>query len=114
MFIRTKVVKGFTYHQVVRSQREGAKVRQVIVAHLGTSPTVGEALKAERKRLARRRRERGYWPATIDPAGHPESRLAKLARLDGRISESTARVELLTGVQETMEGKPERRTRSAN
>ena len=46
VFIRTKVVKGSTYYQVVRAERDGARVRQVIVAALGRNPTVEAALNA--------------------------------------------------------------------
>jgi hypothetical protein len=38
VFIRSKVVKGHTYYQIVEGVRTGPKVRQRIVLALGTSP----------------------------------------------------------------------------
>jgi hypothetical protein len=43
MFVRSKVVKGRTYYQVVESYRSGGKVRHRTLASLGTCPTVEEA-----------------------------------------------------------------------
>jgi hypothetical protein len=43
MFIRSKDVKGHTYYQVVRSYRDGGRVRQQTLASLGTHPTIEQA-----------------------------------------------------------------------
>ena len=57
MFIRKKEVKGLTYYEVVRSVRQGARVRQVIIAHLGSCDTVDGALAHyRRERAAYKRR----------------------------------------------------------
>ena len=114
MFIRTKVVKGFTYYQVVRAERDGARVRQVIVAALGRNPTVEAALKAEKRSLARLRRDRGRWPEAIDPAALPKTSAARLARLDERIEKSSERIDLLTSVQKTMKADAKNRARRAD
>jgi antirestriction protein ArdC len=37
-YVRTKVIKGHTYYYLVRSVRDGAKVRQVFVRYLGKTP----------------------------------------------------------------------------
>ena len=113
MFIRTKVVKGATYYQVVRAERDGARVRQVIVAALGRNPTVAASLKAERRSLARLRRDRGSRPEAID-AALPKTTAARLARLDERIEQSSERIDLLTGVQKTMKADAKNRARRAN
>jgi hypothetical protein len=57
MFVRKKVVKGGTYYYLVQSGRAGGKVRQKVVAYLGTYATVQEALEkipAEVERLRQR------------------------------------------------------------
>src|SRR5262249_8813214 len=46
MFIRSKVVKGRTYYQVVESYRDCGRVRQRTLASLGTHPTI-EGARAE-------------------------------------------------------------------
>jgi hypothetical protein len=57
MFVRKKVSKGGTYYYLVQSRRAGGKVRQKVVAYLGTYATVQEALEkipAEVERLRQR------------------------------------------------------------
>ena len=44
MFIRTKDVNGHKYHQLVESYREDGRVRQRVLAHLGESATLEEAI----------------------------------------------------------------------
>ena len=53
VFVRSKVVKGHTYHQVVQGYREGAKVRHRTVVSLGRSPTPKEAAAVGRKAVKR-------------------------------------------------------------
>lgn len=112
MYIRTKIVKGFTYYQVVAGHRDGAKVRQKIVAALGQSPTVEGALKVEKRRLSRLRSQRKRYPETIDPAVWSKTDTARLTRLDERIIESVEQIERLTGIIKTM--KADTKKRSAN
>jgi hypothetical protein len=112
MFIRTKVAKGFTYYQVVRSERDGGKVYQVLVASLGRCPTVEEALKAETKRLSRLRRARAAWPIATDDAtfaGYSGTLVSRLADQDRWIRESAKRIELLTSVRAALGGEAKAR-----
>jgi len=51
-FVRKKRVAGGEYHQLVENYREGGKVRQRMLVHLGAIPTVEEALRV--------------WPARAD------------------------------------------------
>jgi len=37
-FIRRKQIKGKDYYYLVKSVREGLKVRQVVIKYLGTTP----------------------------------------------------------------------------
>ncbi len=45
MFVRSKVVKGRTYYQVVETYRDGDRVRHHTLASLGTHSTIEEALR---------------------------------------------------------------------
>ena len=57
MFVRSKVVKGRTYHQVIEGYRdEAGKVRHRTVVSLGRSPTPKDAVAVARKAINRRRR----------------------------------------------------------
>jgi hypothetical protein len=47
-YVRRKQVKGNTYYQLVESYRDGGKVRQRLVAHLGAFPTLEEAIAGHR------------------------------------------------------------------
>jgi hypothetical protein len=51
MFIRSKRVGDKTYFQVVKGERRGGKVRQVVVLSLGTSPTLADAMKAASRKM---------------------------------------------------------------
>ena len=53
MFVRSKVVKGHTYHQVVQGYREGGKARHRNIISLGRSATPKEAAAAARKAVKR-------------------------------------------------------------
>src|SRR3954447_13846248 len=45
MFVRSKVVKGHTYYQLVEGYRDGSgRVRHRTVASLGREPTIRDAL----------------------------------------------------------------------
>jgi hypothetical protein len=114
VFIRTKTVKGSTYFQVVRADRDGDRVRQTVLASLGQNPTVEAAIKAERRSLARLRRERGLWPGTVESATHGKTLAARLARLDARIARSAGRIDHLTGLQRTMRSDASNKARRSN
>lgn len=57
MYIRSKVVKGAEYFQVVQGVREGGRVRHRTLVSLGRHPTVAEALEHEKRVLTARKRE---------------------------------------------------------
>jgi hypothetical protein len=46
MFIRKKTVAGKTYHYLVKSVRVDGKVKQQVLAYLGTHDTVESAYRA--------------------------------------------------------------------
>lgn len=52
MFVRSKVVKGRTYYQLVETSRdkETGRVRQRVLASLGTQPTIEGAFRAAEER----------------------------------------------------------------
>jgi hypothetical protein len=52
MFIRAKVVKGKTYHQVIDTVRVGSRIQQRVVVSLGTTPDPAAVLEATRRELA--------------------------------------------------------------
>ena len=61
-YVKTKRVPGkdgkvYTYHQLVEGYREGGKVKQKVIAHLGRYPTPEEAASVWEKQ-AKYRRER--------------------------------------------------------
>jgi len=111
VYIRTKQWQGHTYYQVVETHREGAKIRQKILVSLGSHSTVTEALTAAKREWNRLRRERGRWPGVIDPKVYSKTDTTRLARLDVRITEAAARIELLTGIRDKM--KTDAKQRSA-
>jgi hypothetical protein len=49
-YLRTKKIKGNTYYYLVRSVREGKKVRQIMVAYLGPEKPDGEEVRRLKKK----------------------------------------------------------------
>jgi hypothetical protein len=98
VFVRSKVVKGFEYYQVVENRRVGGKVVQRVVIHLGLSETVGEALDAERRNRRVIRRQAARLRLANDT---PTTRKA-LARLSEREAASAARIERLKALFKLM------------
>jgi hypothetical protein len=70
MFIRSKVVKGQTYYQVVNSYRDGetGRVRHRTVLSLARESSFRGALDVEIRRLAALRRERSRLRAQVGRA----------------------------------------------
>jgi hypothetical protein len=96
MFVRSKVVKGRTYYQMVEGYRdELGRVRHRNIVSLGDCDTVEKALGAEKRWLARSRRElaRIFMP---DPA--TIGLKARIERLERGIARIEARVELLKSI----------------
>jgi hypothetical protein len=52
MYVRTVSSRGRQYNQLVRSYREGGKVKQEVIAHLGELKDADEAL--------------DYWPQEVE------------------------------------------------
>jgi hypothetical protein len=98
VFIREKVAKGQVYYQVVRSDRVDGRVRQTVLASLGTSPTIAEAVDQARRTLARCRRERRRYAGPV--ASFSKSVLARVHRLDGAIAGIVERIEVLERLEE--------------
>jgi hypothetical protein len=70
-YVRTKRVGDREYYQLVESRRVEGKPRQKVLLHLGSHPTVNEALREWSKEIrtlrnrARKEREAGkVWPET--------------------------------------------------
>src|SRR5947209_8420089 len=94
MFIRSKIAKGTEYYQVVHGYRdESGRVRQRTVASLGRCPTVEDAIKAEKKKLSKLRRDRGRFIGQQYSWG-----LKRAEQLDRLIERSEAKVALLGSI----------------
>lgn len=89
MFIRSKLVKGVRYYQVVKGERKGGKVRQSVVVSLGTNPTIEAAIEDTLRQLGQQRARRNgavpigkrgikKWHATIDKLNAHATVLAKV------------------------------------
>ena len=60
VYVRSKIVKGTAYYQIVEGRREGGRVRQRVVLALGRTPDPEAALKGMKRTLARLRRDQPY------------------------------------------------------
>lgn len=49
-FLRTKKIKGNTYYYLVKSIREGRRVRQIVLAYLGAEKPEGEIVRKLKKK----------------------------------------------------------------
>jgi len=49
-YLRTKKIKGNTYYYLVKSMREGKRVRQVVLAYLGPEKPDGEIVRKLKKK----------------------------------------------------------------
>jgi hypothetical protein len=103
VFIRSKVVKGNTYYQIVEGVRTGPKVRQRIVLALGTSPDPRVAIRGWRRRLNRLRK----WQVVFQNSANacvrggcepPAAEVRKLKDLDARIGDLESRIATLRGL----------------
>ena len=75
-FVRIKRIDGGEYYQLVESRRVDGKPRQKVLIHLGSYPTVDEALKAWPREVGGLRRS-GYHDAA-DALKEKLDRLRKL------------------------------------
>jgi hypothetical protein len=95
MFVRSKLVKGQTYYQLIQGYRVAGKVRHRTIASLGRNPTVEGALVSDKQLLARLRREH----ARLESSGPlPPDLRRKLDRLARRVEGLAAKVALLKSV----------------
>ena len=66
-YVRTKMIKGWSYYQLVESRRVDGEPRQKVLVHLGRHPSVDAALeewpeeiRRLRRRATRERRNASY------------------------------------------------------
>jgi hypothetical protein len=107
MYVRTKIVKGHTYYQIVEGIRDSDKVRQRVVLSLGRGVPILRAddivegadlpamLGLARRRLAGMREQRRFAATCV---GTSKARERRLARLDGQIGVLTRKAEVLASI----------------
>ena len=93
-FVRAKRQGERTYYQLVESRREGMRVRQRVVVHLGPYPSIEEAIARYGERAERARAEERLWRARAEAQRIAIERIrervrpdlvgADIPRLDGR------------------------------
>jgi hypothetical protein len=103
LFIRSKVVKGNTYYQIVEGVRTGTKVRQRIVLALGTSPDPRGATRTWKRYLNRLRKWQKVYQHSVDGwirsgCEPPASEVRRLERANARIGKLEARIETLASL----------------
>src|SRR5262245_7637640 len=95
MYVRSKVVKGRTYYQIVEGVRDGSRVRQRVVLALGTTQDPRRALEQWKRGLQRLRRERALWAPW---PGMSKTTARRIERLDARIGDLESQIAKLTGL----------------
>jgi hypothetical protein len=95
MYVRSKVVKGKTYYQIVEGVREGPRVRQRVVLALGTTQDPRRALEQWKRGLQRLRRERAQWAPW---PGMSKTTARRLERLDAKIADLESHIAKLTSL----------------
>ncbi len=102
-FVRTKKVNGGEYHQLVESYRDGGRVRQRVLLHLGEIATVDEALRV--------------WPERVDQCRRRAQAHREGARLirsgEVRASWRTSYLDFRTRPAYLVPSLPDERPRSA-
>lgn len=93
-FVRAKRQDGRIYYQLVESRREGPRVRQRVIVHLGPCPSVEEAIAGYGERADRKREEERTWRARAEAERiniekfrerfRPERVGAEIPQLEGR------------------------------
>jgi hypothetical protein len=103
VFIRSKVVKGHTYYQIVQGVRTGPRVRQRIVLALGQDPDPAVALRTMKRTLKRLQKRREWLRRynQLPGGGLTITEARELKRLDARIGGLESRIETLAGLIET-------------
>jgi hypothetical protein len=96
VFIRSKVVKGATYFQVIEGYRdEQGRVRHRTVGSLGQCPTPRDAIEANKKCLARLGRRLARWEPIAE---HSQMATREAERLRTAIERLTQQNEKLTAM----------------
>jgi len=91
MFVRSRVVKGHTYYQLVHGYRdEAGAVRQKTLS-LGPFETVEEALAFEKRQLPKYKRKRTEWKDCRDKEPSSLGR-KEFDRWDRRVSLTEAKI----------------------
>ena len=107
MFVRTKVIRGQTYHYLVESQRVNGLPRQKVVSYLGHYQSVDEAVERLPKDITRLKRMRGRMQRSLplligdDPHSRKlQSQIAsQIASYEETILARSAQLELLKSFQ---------------
>jgi hypothetical protein len=60
-FIRSKMVNGNKYYQVVRNYREGGKHKQEVICHIGIHPSLREEVAYRQIQVKRHRNAAALW-----------------------------------------------------
>ncbi len=103
MFIRSKEVRGRTYHYLVESQRVNGVPRQRVIAYLGHYKTVEEAVVKLPKAITQLKRGRGRMQRFL-PSGDVDRAFnrklkSRIASYDKTIQEQTEKLALLKTLQ---------------
>jgi hypothetical protein len=114
MYVRSKVVKGRTYFQIVEGRRDGERVRQRVVLYLGQNADPRRALEQWKRRLrslqtGRDRLELPDELGLINP--HVERLDAEISKLTTKVQELGALIKhKLIGTTEKARGRMVRDT----
>jgi hypothetical protein len=101
MYVRSMVVKGKTYYQIVEGRRDGDRVRQRVILALGRIPDPRLALKEWRRDLRSLERQQGslLMRRILSSGRMPTAAEApEIARLSVRRKGLQAKIETLAGL----------------
>ena len=99
MFIRTKEVRGQTYHYLVESQRVNGVPKQRVIAYLGHYKTVDEAVVGLPRAITRLKRLRGRITQFPGDGAFNWKLKRRIASYDKTIQEQTEKLKLLRTLQ---------------
>lgn len=107
MYIRSKVVEGRTYYQIVQGYRdEAGKVRHRTIASLGRSPTIADAIAVEKKAITRLKTELTRLQSYFPPASAiPPVLLKRIELVSTRLTQRDERLTELRRVATLCQAK---------
>jgi hypothetical protein len=109
MYVRSKIVKGRTYFQIVEGRRDGERVRQRVVLYLGQTADPRKALAEWKRRLnwLQSERDRLELPAELGLINPQLERVdAEIGRLKTKFKELGALIKAkLIGTTEKARGR---------